>query len=146
MIPRRLALPGDFPLTGVSLASPRIWGWTLDSVEIMTTCRVLRCQTPGSDVVTGGHHLNQVHESYVCAEHKQQIDSGENWDVQDTHVLMGRDLPPTITGWSLTDSRGTQGFVLSLKTAETEAKPFEAFVTPEMAKLLHTLTETRRGE
>lgn len=113
----------------------------------MTTCSVLRCQTPGSTVVTGGQHLNQRHEALICAEHKQQIDQGALWDMHDYgQVVMGHDMPPLLTGWKLSDSRGTRGFKLSLKTDDPEAKPFEVFVTPQMAKVLHTFTETRRVE
>ncbi|MDE8670779.1 hypothetical protein PY310_19590 [Pseudarthrobacter sp. H3Y2-7] len=112
----------------------------------MTPCAVLRCQAPGSDVVTGGHYLNDVHEAYICAEHNEKINAGELWDVKDGTVLMGQDLPPALTGWNSSDSRGTRGFVLSLKTSDPEAKPFDVFITPDFAKHLHMLTETRRGE
>jgi hypothetical protein len=113
----------------------------------MTTCAVLRCQTPGSTVVTGGQHLNQIHESYVCAEHYEKIQAGDLWDVHDHgQVVMGQDMPPLLTGWKHSDSRGTRGFVLSLKTSDPEAKPFDVFITPDLAKHLNLLTESRRGE
>lgn len=112
----------------------------------MTTCAVLRCQTPGSTVVTGGQHANDIHEAYICADHNGKIEAGEHWDVKDGQVLMGQDIPATLTGWKHSDSRGTRGFVLSLKTSDPEAKPFDVFITPEMAKHLHMLTKTRGGE
>jgi hypothetical protein len=123
-----------------------MYGWAFGNVGTMTTCAVLRCQNSGSTIVTGGQHLNDVHESYICAEHYEKINTGEHWDVKDGHVLMGQDMPPTATGWSSSDSRGTRGFVLSLKMSDPEAKPFDVFITPDFAKHLHMLTETRRGE
>ena len=112
----------------------------------MTTCAVLRCQAPGSVVITAGQHLNQPHEAVICAEHYEKIQAGEPWDVHDHgQVVMGQDVPPLLTGWKHSDSRGTRGFTLSL-TTDSEAKPFDVFITPELAKHLHMLTESRREE
>lgn len=130
----------------MSLSSVQVFGWTFGTVASMTTCAVLRCQAPGSAIITGGEHRNHVHEAYICAEHNEKINAGEHWDVKDGHVLMGQDMPPALTGWSHSDSNGTPGFVLSLKTSDTEAKPFDVFITPELAKHLHMITESRRGQ
>lgn len=112
------------------------------NVESMTTCAVLRCQTPGSAVVTGGQHLNDVHEAYLCAEHNEKIAAGDHWDVKDGIVLMGQDIPPALTGWSSSDSRGTRGLTLSLKTAGHD-KPFDVFLTPADVKMLSLLFSSR---
>ena len=112
------------------------------NVESMTTCAVLRCQTPGSAVVTGGQHLNDVHEAYICAEHSEKIATGDHWDVKDGIVLMGQDIPPALTGWSSSDSRGTRGLTLSLKTAGHD-KPFDVFLTPADVKMLSLLFSSR---
>lgn len=112
----------------------------------MTTCQVLRCQRAGTEVVAGGHQLNQVHEAVVCLEHKQQIQEGAFWDVHDFgQVLIGQDMPPALNRWSVRDSVGTEGFTLVLETG-TSSKPFEVFITPEGAKSLHAVLDSRRGK
>jgi hypothetical protein len=111
----------------------------------MTTCAVLRCQTPGSVVVTGGQYLNDIHEAYICAEHNEKINAGEHWDMKDGLVLMGQDMPPALIGWVHSDSLGTRGFTVSLTTSDPESKPFDVFVTPEMAKHLHMITGSRQA-
>jgi hypothetical protein len=112
----------------------------------MTTCAVLRCQTPGSAVVTGGQYLNQIHEAYICAEHNEKIGAGERWDIQEGHVLMDQDMPPALEKCSSRSSVGTQGFTLTLETSDHQTKPFDLFITPEQAKHLYMLLKTRGGE
>jgi hypothetical protein len=104
----------------------------------MTTCNVLRCQNPGSTVITGGQHLNDIHEAYICAEHNEKIEAGEHWDMKDGHVLMGQDMPPAFEGWEVRESVGTEGFTLTLKTSG-QGKPFEVFLTTAESKLLSQL-------
>lgn len=112
-------------------------------MRCMNTCRVLRCQNPGSAVITGGHNLNRVHESFICDEHKEQIDAGAAWDMPDGHVVMGQDMPPALEKWTARDSMGTQGFTLTLETSDPEAKPFDVFITPGHAKMLSSLLSSR---
>lgn len=112
----------------------------------MPTCAVLRCQSPGSVLITGGQHLNQPHEAVICVKHYNDIQAGDPWDVHDHgQVVMGQDMPPRVTGWKHSDSRGSRGFTLSL-TTDPETKPFDVFITPELAKHLHMILESRRGE
>jgi hypothetical protein len=108
----------------------------------MTTCNVLRCQTSGSAVVTGGQHLNDIHEAYVCAEHNEKIDAGALWDIQDGCVLMDQDMPATLEKWSTRDGIGTKGFTLTLETTE-QTKPFELFLTPAAVKNLSMFLSSR---
>jgi hypothetical protein len=108
----------------------------------MTTCNVLRCQNPGSTVITGGQHLNDIHEAYICAEHNDAIEAGAHWDIPDGAVLMGQDVAPVLISWSVRDSVGTPGFTLTLEPAG-QAKPFEVFLTPAAAKMLSPIFSSR---
>lgn len=108
----------------------------------MTTCQVLRCQNPGATVITGGHNLGRINEAFICDEHKAAVDAGAHWDRQDTKVLIGQDMAPTLTKFSVRDSEGTQGFTLTLET-EDQAAPFSVFVTPENVKYLSMIFSSR---
>jgi hypothetical protein len=130
-----LALAGISLLTGVSLFSPDIPGFPFANVGSMTTCQVLRCQHPGSTVITGGEYLNDIHEAFICAEHRAEIDAGARWDIQDSRVLLGQDMPPAFAGWEVRDSVGTEGLRVTLN-ASGQAKPFEVFLTKAEAKML----------
>lgn len=118
---------------------------SLGTVGSMTTCQVLRCQAAGTEIATGNHRLNEVHEAVICVEHRQQIQQGAIWDVHDFgQVLIGQDMPPALKGWSVRDSIGTEGFTLELETATANSKSFEVFITPDAAQRLHTLLDSRR--
>lgn len=120
-------------------------GLTLGNVTSMMTCSVLRCQNPGSAVVGGGQYLNRPTQAVVCADHHEQIEAGAPWDVQDGLVLMDQDFAPLLKKWATRSSVGAQGFTLSLETSNS-SKPFDVFISPEQAKLLHMLLRTRGGE
>lgn len=137
-----LALAGIPPLTGVSLSSLDMRGLTFGNVGSMTTCQVLRCPSPGATVITGGHNLGRINEAFICEEHKAAIDAGAHWDRQETQVLIGQDVAPTLAKVSVRDSEGTQGFTLTLET-EDQANPFSVFVTPENVKYLSMIFSSR---
>jgi hypothetical protein len=114
----------------------------LGNVASMTTCAVLRCQTPGSIVITGGQYLNDVHEAYICAVHNEKIGAGALWDIQDGAVLLDQDMPARAETWSIRDGVGTEGFTLTLQIAG-QLKPFEVFLTPADVTTLSTLLSSR---
>ena len=101
----------------------------------MINCAVLRCQDPGFSFVTGGHKSRDFYEAYVCAGHKALIEAGYPWDMHGGHVLMGQDMAPTLERWSARASVGTEGFTLTLESAD-HIKPFEVFLSPADARML----------
>lgn len=113
----------------------------------MTSCYVLRCHSAGQHRISGTRWLNQARDVIVCSEHKQQIDEGALWDVHDYgKVLMGQDMPPVLSTWSVQDSAGTEGFTLTMVSSTENAKPIEVFITPSNARLLHAMLQSRLEE
>jgi hypothetical protein len=81
---------------------------------------------PGSAFVVGGQMMNDLHEAYVCPEHKEMIDAESLWDIHAGQVLIEQDMAPTLERWSSRESSGTVGFTLTLEAAGL-TKPLKSF-------------------
>lgn len=108
----------------------------LSTIANMLTCTVLRCTNSGSGFIAGSQKAAVgYHEAYVCAEHKALIEAGSPWDMEGRIVLMGQDLAPILSNWSVRRSVGSEGFTLTLEVA-CHVMPFEVFLKPVEARAL----------
>lgn len=109
----------------------------------MSNCHVLRCQNPGAVVINNDRDYDPV-ESYVCQPHKNRIDAGEAWGFDTGRVLMGDDMPPELSGWTVRDGDGTRGVSLTLTTErDGKTQSFDVFLRPESIDQLSMIFATR---
>jgi hypothetical protein len=65
-------------------------------------CQVLRCDEPAAETFPYNRPGQPLMQAQICFAHMQAIREGVAWDVdhRDRVLLMGEDLPPTVTAFS----------------------------------------------
>jgi len=110
----------------------------------MAVCAVLRCQ----ETSKGRFRTNEfpLMESAVCAQHLDQLQSGEPWDYNGTghEIVMGADLPRRLLDFEVNSGSGP-GFELTLER-EGDDKPFSLWLTHEIAAQLAECLRTEVPE
>lgn len=139
-----LALAGIPPLTGVSSSAPDMYDWTLGNVWSMTTCEVLRCETPAASIFV--LFEEPLLEAAVCPEHNTRLVAGDQWMLDaDSGILMDSDIPPTVVEYTLSGLlSGQDGVSLNLElTTPNGPRSQTVWLSTEDADGLGDLLTTR---
>lgn len=118
----------------------------MGNVGSMTTCSVLRCQTPGSIEPGLTPEDRRSPNTPVCADHRERIKNGEPWMMDadlgiptedgipvtpGRSIVMGADFPSRLTSrislYPHNDGSWEKGYILELQLQTAGTVPAEKF-------------------